>query len=112
MNSGEDTTSFGLATYIYNPKNDKSLVVLPTRFHLSLMEASKGGNTDDLVYGYRQRPNGFKIGKNFGNHGTHLAFQEYGRGTQGLTLGAFYTYENTRQYSRGIKFIHRYLSIF
>ena len=42
LNSGEDTTSFGLANYIYNPKDDKSLLVLPTRFHLSLMEASKG----------------------------------------------------------------------
>ena len=93
LNSGGETTSFGLATYIYNPKDDRSLLVLPTRFHLSLMQASNG-STEDLVYGYRQSPNGFKIGKNFGNHGTHLALQEYGRGTKGLTLGAFYTYVN------------------
>tara|TARA_B100000925_G_C22010862_1_gene476345 strand:- start:4477 stop:6417 length:1941 start_codon:yes stop_codon:yes gene_type:complete len=93
LNSGEDTTSFGLANYIYNPKNDRSLLVLPSRFHLSLMEASKG-ETEDLMYGYRQNPSGFKIGKSFGNHGTHLALQEYGRGTKGITLGAFYTYKN------------------
>ena len=93
LNSGEDTTSFGLANYIYNPTDDTSLLVLPSRFHLSLMEASNG-KTEDLLYGYRQNPKGFKIGKVFGKHGAHLALQEYGRGTKGLTLGAFHTYKN------------------
>ena len=46
------------------------------------------------MYGYRQSPSGFKVRKTFGNHGAHLAVQEYGRGTKGITLGAFYTYEN------------------